>query len=461
MQLQFCGAANRVTGSCFYLDTGHHKVLIDCGMFQGYEDRDLNLEPFPFDPSEIEYVFLTHAHIDHCGRLPMLVKQGFHGRIVSTRATKDLVRVLLQDSAKVQGYEYEKCEKYGGKNCEALILYNEDQARNTMQFFDTYPYSTSIKLSENLEFRMRDAGHILGSSIFEIWVKNAGGRQRKLVFSGDLGQPGQRIVKDPDLVREADYVIVESTYGNRLHKSKDETLLELLGVVKNMHRDGGRMFVPMFAVERAQELLYEFNLFVENEIIDHTPVYLDSPLAQKTTDIFKRHTELYDESARRLIESGDMIFEFDGLDYVADFNQSKRITVQDRVVILAGSGMCTGGRILYHLEKGIQDEKNNLVFSGYQVKGTLGRKIIDGAKTVKINGKTLPVNLKVTTLGGFSAHGDMRDLEYWLRAFGHYPRKVFTVHGDDEIISFWADYIRKNLMLDVHVPELNEIVDLE
>jgi len=224
MKLQFCGAAKMVTGSCHFLDTGNHKVLVDCGMFQG-RDRERNAETFPFNPTDIDYVFLTHAHIDHCGRLPVLVKQGFHGRIISTRATRDLVRILLLDSAKIQREDFERCERMSRADCDKKMLYTEEEAEDVLQYFDTYPYGNSIKFSDELEFRMRDAGHILGSSIFELWVKNGKGRLRKLVFSGDLGQPGQRIVKDPDFIREADYVIVESTDGKRYHRSKDETML--------------------------------------------------------------------------------------------------------------------------------------------------------------------------------------------------------------------------------------------
>lgn len=462
MKLQFCGATKMVTGSCFHLDTGHHKILVDCGMFQGREHRGHNLDVLPFDPGQVDYVFLTHAHIDHCGRLPVLVKQGFHGKIISTRATKDLVQILLQDSANVQKDDFKRCKKRSGDDCDARLLYTPEQAADVMQYFDTYPYGDSIKLSDNLEFRMRDAGHILGSSIFELWVKNDDGRLRKLVFSGDLGQPGQRIVKDPDLVREADYVIVESTYGNRLHKSKDETLVEMLSILKKAKDEGGNVLIPSFAVERSQELLYELNLFVENNIIEGgVQVFFDSPLAQKATRIFERYSQLYDEDARRLIESGDEVFDFEGLHYVEKFSDSRRLAARTGIIIIAGSGMCNGGRILYHLENNVTNPKNHLVFAGYQVKGTRGRELVDGAESIRLKGKLYQVNLQVHTLGGFSAHGDQADLEYWLRAFGSSPRKVFLVHGDDDIIKFFADYVQKNLNHDVHVPDLNEEVELD
>ena len=451
-----------VTGSCFHLDTGKHRVLVDCGMFQGREHRIHNLDPFPFDPTQIDYVFLTHAHIDHCGRLPVLVKHGFHGKIVATRATRDLVRILLQDSAHERKDNYKRCKRRSGTDCDAQLLYTPAEAEDVMQYFETFPYVDSIKLSDDLEFRMRDAGHILGSSSFELWAKNSRGRLRKLVFSGDLGQPGQRIVKDPDLIREADYVIVESTYGNRLHKSKDETILELLGILKQAKEENGNVLIPSFAVERAQELLYEINLFVENNLIDGgLHVYFDSPLAQKATRIFERHSELYDTDARRLIEAGDEPFEFEGLHYVKKFSDSRRLAARKGIVIIAGSGMITGGRILYHLQNNITDPNNHLVFSGYQVRGTRGREIIDGTDSVRLSGKPYNVQIQVHTLGGFSAHADQRDLEYWLRGFGHSPRKVFMVHGDEDIVEFFADYTRKNIGLETYVPELNEEIELD
>lgn len=461
MYIQFCGATKMVTGSCHYVNTGRHAFLVDCGMFQGREDRERNLEHFPFNPSEIEYVFLTHAHIDHCGRLPVLVKQGFHGRIISTRATRDLVRILLEDSAKVQEDDFDRCERRSGKDCEERWLYSKEEAEDVMQYFETFAYGDSIRLGDGLEFRMRDAGHILGSASIEFWCTTEQGRLRKLVFSGDLGQPGQRIVRDPDLIREADYVVIESTYGNRLHKSKDETLLEFLSILKQAKKEHSNVLLPSFAVERAQEILYELNLFVENNLIEGLEVYFDSPLAQKATAIFEQHAELFDEDARRLIESGDRVFEFEGLKYVEGFRESQRISNRKGIVILAGSGMCNGGRILGHLESNISEEKNHLIFSGYQVRGTRGRDIVDGADTVRLHGRTYEVNIQVHTLGGFSAHADQGDLEYWLRGFGGAPRKVFLVHGDKEIIEDFNAQVQKNLALETYIPEYAEKVELD
>ncbi len=461
MKLQFCGAAKTVTGSCHYLDTGSYKILVDFGMFQGKDDNRGENWEFPFDPGKIDYLFLTHAHIDHCGRIPMLIKRGFKGRIICTKATRDLTMLLLKDSASIQKSNYKYCKSKGGRDCEKRLLYSKNEVDDVLPFFDTYPYGDLVKLGKGLEFRMRDAGHILGSSMFEIWVTTEKGYLRKIVFSGDIGQPGQRMVIDPDLIREADYVLVESTYGNRMHKSKDETMVEFISIIKEARRDNGNILIPSFAVERSQEILYELNLFVENKIIEPLPVYFDSPLAQKATAIFKKYPDLYDEDARRLLEVGDDPFEFQGLQYVKSFRESQRLAGQQGYIVIAGSGMCTGGRILYHLENNLENEKSHLIFAGYQVVGTLGRKLVDGAKSVKLGGNQYNVKIQVHTLGSFSAHGDQKDLEYWLRAFGHTPRRVFFVHGDADIIETFRDYIRKNLKLDCYAPEREEIVELD
>ena len=277
MKIQFCGAKT-VTGSCYYLDTGDFKFLVDCGAFQGPDQVEkLNYEPFPFDPAEIDAVFLTHAHFDHCGRLPVLVKQGFRGRIISTQPTRDLAKIVLLDAANLQKEEYERNVarvKDGGKvrnpayegsqYVEREPLFTEQEVEEVMRLFNVYPYGNSVTINDKCEFRLRDAGHILGSALTEFWITMETGRVRKIVFSGDLGQPGARIVRDPDMVREADYVVCESTYGNRIHKDRNETVLELLSALQTAQKEGGNVLIPSFALERTQEILYEINLFVED-----------------------------------------------------------------------------------------------------------------------------------------------------------------------------------------------------
>lgn len=475
MKLKFCGATRTVTGSCFYLETDESKFLVDCGAFQGKDELDaLNYEPFPFNPSELDAVFLTHAHYDHCGRIPMLVKQGFKGRIIGTQPTRDLAKIILLDSAKLQQEEYERWQARSKKEApsknlsaegslyaQRKPLFSETDVEAMFDLFDVYPYGSSVNMKKGVEFRMRDAGHILGSAMIEFWVKTKEGRDRKFVFSGDLGQPGARIVRDPDLVREADYVICEATYGNRLHKSKDETVLELLSILKQAQEKGGNVLIPSFAIERTQEILYEINLFVENKLLENLEVYLDSPMASKATEVFKQYPTFYDEDARRLLEKGDDPFHFPGLIAVDSAEESKRLISKKGVVIIAGSGMCTGGRIVHHIKNHIEKEATHMVFVGYQVEGTLGRRIVDRQPEVRVMGQTLQVKAQIHTLGGFSAHGDQRDLRYWLRSFGHSPKKIFIVHGDEEIAIGFGTNIKSELGIEVDIPKLNEEFDLK
>lgn len=475
MKIQFCGATRTVTGSCYYVDTGEFKFLVDCGAFQGKDEMEaLNYEPFPFNPTDLDAIFLTHAHFDHCGRIPVLVKQGFRGRIFSTQPTRDLAKIVLLDAAKLQQESYERWEakvkeeqEYRGSSFDGTLyekrkpLFSEEDVEEMGRLFEVYPYGTSVNLHNGVEFRLRDAGHILGSALIEFWVKTDAGRERKLVFSGDLGQPGARIVRDPDLVREADYVICEATYGNRLHKNKDETVLELLSILKQAQEEGGNVLIPSFAIERTQEILYEINLFVENKLLNPIPIYLDSPMASKATAVFKQYPAFYDEDARRLLDKGDDPFNFPGLVTVDSAEESKRLITKSGVVIIAGSGMCTGGRIVHHIKNHISKPTTHMIFVGYQVEGTLGRRLVNGDREIVVMGQNIEVNAKIHTLGGFSAHGDQRDIRYWLRSFGHTPKKIFITHGDEEIAIGFASNIKAELNIDTDVPKLNEIFELK
>ena len=475
MKLKFCGATRTVTGSCYYIDTGEFKFLVDCGAFQGKEEIDkLNYEPFPFDPAQLDAVFLTHAHYDHCGRIPILVKQGFNGKVISTQPTRDLTEIVLLDSAHLQKEEYERWSarrknkdrdvdpsEEGSLYANRVPLFSEEDVQAALDLFEIYPYGASVDIKKGVEFRMRDAGHILGSAMMEFWIKTKEGRTRKIVFSGDIGQPGARIVRDPDLIREADYVVCEATYGNRLHKSRDETLLEFLAVLKQAKEEQGNVLIPSFAVERTQEVLYEINLFVENKIIEGMEVFLDSPMASKATEVFKKYPTFYDEDARRLLEKGDDPFNFPGLVMVDSAEESKRLISKKGVVIIAGSGMCTGGRIVHHIKNHIEKSNTHMLFVGYQVEGTLGRRIVDKQKEIRVMGNKLAVNAHIHTLGGFSAHGDQRDLRYWLRSFGHSPKKIFIVHADEEIAIGFGSNIRSELGIEVDIPKLNEEFELK
>jgi metallo-beta-lactamase family protein len=468
MKIQFLGATKTVTGSCFYVETDNIKFLVECGAFQGPDELEKkNYDPFPFDPAELDFVFLTHAHYDHSGRIPILVKQGFRGRIVCTQPTRDLTKIILLDSANLQKEEYErwlsrpKNSEQGNSAEFKKPLFTEQDVEECMKLFEVYPYGGSVNISKTCEFRMRDAGHILGSAIFELWIENNAGRMRKIVFSGDLGQPGARIVKDPDLIREADYVICESTYGNRLHKDRNETVLELLSAIQSAQKIGGNILIPSFAIERTQEILYEINLFVENHLVTGLPVYLDSPMASKATEVFRQYPDFYDEDAKRLLKKGDDPFDFVGLQKVDSAEESKRLAAKKGIMIIAGSGMCTGGRIVHHLKNNIEDSTTHLIIVGYQVKGTLGRRLVDGEKRVNIFGEEYQNNAKLYTLGGFSGHGDQRDLRYWLRSFGHTPRRIFLVHGDENIIDEFAANLKEEIKTDIQIPQDGEVYKLE
>lgn len=476
MKIQFCGAARTVTGSCYYLESYENRFIVDCGAFQGPDHiDDLNREPFPFDPAKLDYVFLTHAHYDHCGRLPLLVKQGFRGKVICTQPTRDLAQIVLMDSAKIQKEDYKRWQARAKRDNRRGIdhaaegrayeknppLYTEEDVQALFEHVEVYPYGNSVSMGDNLEFRMRDAGHILGSASFEFWLKNSNGRDRKVVFSGDLGQPGQRIVKDPDFIREADYVICESTYGNRLHKSKDDTVLELLRILRSASEHNGVVLIPSFAIERTQELLYELNAFYEKKLLTNLPVYLDSPMASKATAVFQKYPTFYDDDARRLLEKGDDPFDFPGFHQTESVDDSKRLVEKRGVVVIAGSGMMTGGRIIHHALNNLEKAKTHVIFVGYQVRGTLGRKLIEGEPEVYVKGKRLNVKAKIHTLGGFSAHGDERDLRYWLRSFGHSPRRIFITHGEESVALGFAKNIKQELKVDTYVPQMNEVVDLD
>lgn len=462
MKLHFNGASGGiVTGSSYVLEFPDEKVMIDCGMFQGEKETEmLNTRAWPVNPAEISFMLLTHAHLDHTGLIPKLVKDGFKGKIICTDATKQLAEIIMLDAAKLQEEESKRNE-----NSEALThstgpLYTQEDVAVAMQHFEVRPYNELFKVG-GISVRMREAGHILGSVTFEIWFKNATGRERKIVFSGDIGQTGARIIRDPDFIREADFVVMESTYGGRNHKDKNATLLEMLAIMNQAAKEGGRVIVPTFAVERAQEILYEINLFVEKGIINNMKFFVDSPLAIKATEIFRQYRKYYDEDAMELIKTGDDPFSFKGLFYVQSGKESMKLIEEHGVVIMAGSGMCNGGRVVHHLQNMLGFANTHVMFVGFQVPGTLGRKLVDGAKQVRIYGQDVEVNAQIHTLGGFSAHADQTDLLYWLRSFGHSPKEVFITHGDAENRAIFSQKIAEELQLNTVLPKIGDVVDIE
>jgi metallo-beta-lactamase family protein len=455
MKLTFCGAARIVTGSCYLVEVGKNKVLVDCGMFQGTKDiTRLNYKPFLFNPKEIDYVFLTHAHIDHSGLLPKLVKYGFKGKIFATSATIDLAKIMLEDSAHIQFMDtkYEnKRRKIEGLPPRAP-MYDDEDVKKTNALFKKVDYDEVYQITEKIKVRYRDAGHIIGSSIIEMFI-NEGDGEKKIVFSGDLGQWDVPIIEDPTLVEDADYILIESTYGNRLHEDtigRDELLLKY---AKETWTKGGKMLIPSFAVERTQELLYSFNKLIKQGKLPDMKIFLDSPLAIKATEIFKKRHEFFDEEALTKYKNP---FRFENLVYTPTANDSKKLNTYDKpCVIIAGSGMCNAGRIRHHLRHGLWHKKNTVVFVGYQAEGTLGRHILEGSKRVRMMGIEVEVKADIYKINSFSAHADYNDLIKWGKGFVKKPKKVFVIHGEFKASKALKERLGK-IGFNCYIPKIGE-----
>jgi len=424
MQISFHGACREVTGSCTLVETKDFKFLVDCGIFQGQTNsKNKNTEKFEFNPKTIDFILLTHAHIDHCGRLPKLFKEGFKGQIYSTKATKNLVEIILLDSIKIQREE-EKKPLYEEKDIEKII-----KKFKPFSYYQKIPvYSsngTGGKINSHISIRMQDAGHILGSAIFEVWVDD-----KKLIFSGDLGNPPAPIIKDPDFIKQGDVLFIESTYGGRLHESKKEGARIFKDIILKTIHQKSTLIMPVFAMERSQEVLYQLNHLVENKIIPQVPVYFDSPLAIAATQIYRKHQNLYDQQAENLINSGDDIFDFPNLKFTKSREASMEInTARNPKIILASSGMCSGGRIPHHLKRYLNNPNNHLLIMSYQAQGTLGRELIEGAQNVIIHDKMVDVRAQITKTGSFSSHADHNQLLNWLNKIKDL-KQIFIMHGE-------------------------------
>jgi metallo-beta-lactamase family protein len=430
MKVKFCGAAKIVTGSSYLVEVGGERILVDCGMFQGRKDiTRLNYKPFKFDPKHVSHVLLTHAHIDHSGLLPKLVKEKFKGKIFATDATIDLCRIMLEDSAHIQEieteHENERLKVRGQPLREPL--YSKDDVFKTMDHFEKIGYNQEMQITKHIKAVYRDGGHIIGSAIIELIVDD-NGEEKRLVFSGDLGQWDVPIIEDPTILSKADYLLLESTYGNRLHEDVKDREVKLLEYSKRAYERGGRVLIPSFAIERTQELLYSFNKLIKKGKFPDMKIFLDSPLAIKATEIFKQHREYFDEEA---LNKYARPFTFPNLVYTKTTNESKAMNDYDKpCVIIAGSGMCTAGRIRHHLKYGLSDPKNIVVFVGYQAEGTLGRWILRGAKRVKFMGLYVDVKADIEKINSFSAHADYQDILRWVHGFKEKPKKIFLVHGE-------------------------------
>ena len=466
IKLQFLGAAQNVTGSRHLLQSNGTRLLVDCGLYQERHFQERNWEPFTVPPESIEAVLLTHAHLDHCGLLPKLVKDGFKGKIYCTQATAELARIILLDSAKLQEEDAEfkrkRHEREGRKGPRPEVpLYTVADAEASFPHFFPVEYKQPVELAGGIQATFCEAGHVLGSSIIKVKV-GRNGQARTVLFSGDVGRPHRPIVRDPSLVDEADYVLVESTYGDRIHEQPADTKKAIAEVINSTKQAGGNLVVPSFALERSQELLYYINELLIENAIPHLMVFLDSPMAASITKVFQRHRELYDEQMKELLQRNVSPFAFPGLKMIETSDESKAINhIKGTVIIIAGSGMCTGGRIKHHLVNNITKRQNTIMFVGYQAVGTLGRQIVDGQKKVRILGQDCPVKARIVRVNGFSAHADKQELLEWLSALKKPPRKVFVVHGESESASHFADFIGRNTGWQVAVPAYKDEVVLD
>ncbi len=465
MRLTFCGAAGTVTGSCHLIETGNKKILLDTGMFQGGSEADeMNFEPFRFNPSEIDMLILSHAHIDHSGRIPLLVKRGFKGKIVSTAPTFELCKIMLPDSAFIQESEAEwksRKQKRAGKGI-AEPLYTVKDAEAALKFFQPVEYNKIINIDSDVSFRIKDAGHILGSGIIELWIRE-NNEEIKLVYSGDIGNKDAPIMNDPTIIEEADYIIMESTYGDRLHMETQNKTLALLDIITDTIERNGNVVIPSFAVERTQEILYILNMLKECKSLPlcNVPVFVDSPLAINATNIFQSFLPYMDEDTQKLLKEGDNPFDFPNLIFTHTAEESKAInSMEGSSIIISASGMCEAGRIKHHLKHNLWREESSVVFVGYQAKNTLGRRIKDGEKLVKIFGEEISVNCNVYSIEGFSSHADQRGLIEWVGSFIKKPKKVFLVHGEEESSKVLSKLMESELGIPVEAAKLGETLEL-
>ena len=441
MKITFIGGAQSVTGSCYLFELEGKKFLVDCGMFQGgLTEELLNYESFPFNPSEIEFVILSHAHIDHSGRIPKLYKDGFRGVIYTTDATMDLCSIMLPDSAHIQESEIEwKNRKRKREGKELLLpLYTLEDAENVLKHFRGVKYGQKIQIDKNLSFVFKDAGHMLGSAIVELYIKE-NGKEYKLVFSGDLGNRNVPILKDPTIIDGCDYLFIESTYGNRLHVDVENKSKKLIDIISTTISNGGKVIIPSFAVGRTQEILYEIAKEIstdseEAKIIRNVEIFVDSPLATSATAIYKKHIDYFDAEAAKFIKNGIYPLEPPNLRFIKSVDESKWLNEYDKsCIIISSSGMCEAGRIKHHLKHNLWNEKNTVLFVGYQAPNTLGRRLLDGQKKVKIFGEEVEVRAKIEYIEAYSGHADKSGLFSWIEQMSEKPKKIFVVHGEKEV----------------------------
>ncbi len=475
MNITFFGAAQQVTGSCTLLECAGKYILVDCGLPQGNDEQESGMD-LPFVASSIDYLLLTHAHIDHSGRIPLLIKDGFKGKILTTEATVDLCEIMLADSGHIQEMEAEwrsrKSRRAGRGSVEPL--YTVEDAQEAMQYFEPCAYDTIIDLGGGTKVRFVDAGHLLGSSSIEIWLKE-GNEHRKLVFSGDIGNFDQPLIKDPEYIDNADFVIMESTYGNRLHRKPENAVgyavptsvraQELADIVERTFLRGGNVIIPAFAVGRTQEILYLLRVIIEKKLcpsFPDFPVFVDSPLSVKATNVFAGNIFGYmDEETMALVNKGVNPIIFPSLTTITAVEGSKALNRRkESCVIISSSGMCEAGRIKHHLKHNLWRPESTVLFSGFQAGGTLGRSILEGARHVTLFGELIDVRCEVAELHGISGHADQSGLIKWLSSFKEEPKLVFVIHGDKEVAPWFASFVSKTLGLRAYAPEVREHFNL-
>ena len=474
MKVTFLGATKTVTGSNFLVEGAGKKFLVDCGMYQGSAaDEYENEEPFLFNVNEIDFMLLTHAHIDHSGRIPKLFNEGYRNRVIATKATCDLCSIMLPDSGHIQEMEIEwknrKRERKGEKPLPPL--YTAEDAAKSLEIFYPVQYDEIIDIDENIKVRFNDAGHMLGSAILEIWITE-NGKTEKIVFTGDLGNNDIPLLSPPTMISSADYLIMESTYGNRLHMRNDDKASLFLDIVYETLEKGGTVVIPSFAVGRTQEILFELNRIKEEKHDEEfykkykrlmsVPVYVDSPLAISATEVFKDNMNLFNEETQEIINKGDNPLEFDGLKFSRTADESKALNASNEsAIIISASGMCEVGRIKHHLKHHLWEPNSTILFVGYQAPGTLGRKIVDGEKKVKIFGEEIAVNARVEYIEGYSGHADQEGLMDFVYSFTNLPKHIFLVHGEPEGQIALKQKIEESTQVPVIIPDFGESYDLD
>jgi metallo-beta-lactamase family protein len=462
MHIEFYGATSGITGSCHILRANGHQVLLDCGLIQGRRKVEAkNREPFPFSPDEISAVVLSHGHIDHSGRLPLLVKQGYQGPIYAHNATCDLCEILLEDSASLQGRDAQYENKWRKRKNKPLIepLYTIEDARGALANIVGMRYREKQEILPGISIRFQDAGHIMGSCSVEVWL-NENGVQRKIVFSGDLGQYDTPILNDPAVIRAADHLLIESTYGNRRHRDRQMTIDEIGAIISEARHQHGNVLIPAFAVGRSQEILYFMGKYYDEWGLDRWEVFLDSPMAIKASKVYWDYPHLYDEEATRLRRNVNEMPPLEKLHLTTSVEDSMAINeIKSGAIIIAGSGMCNGGRIVHHLKQNITRKGTHIMIVGYQAHGTLGRRLVNGDNKVKIHGDMYRVRAQVHTVGGLSAHADTDDLSRWAGSFDK-GTAVHVVHGEPQSKQDFRDRLERELGLRADVPEQGQVLEL-